>query len=164
MILTTQDFVGKYNLAINQYTESVLENAIEQTQDNILKKLLGYELASLFEADLVNGVPVSQRFLDLFNEQQIDIPCYYLFSKGIKDMLLGFTYFDYVNEQSYRNTMSGAVKTNNDLSTPVIAWNKLTTIYNSSIETYQAIQYFINQNLTVYPEYKGVAKLYYDGF
>lgn len=57
-------FVGEINVP-NAATETSLAQAIPQYEKEILIKLLGYKLYSLLTADLLNGVPQTQKYIDL---------------------------------------------------------------------------------------------------
>jgi hypothetical protein len=59
-------FVGEINIP-NASTDTSLTQAIDQYEKEILISLLGYKLYSLLIADLVNGIPVTQIYLDLVN-------------------------------------------------------------------------------------------------
>ena len=48
-------------------SETGLTQAITQYEKEILIKLLGYKLYSLLIADLSNGAPVTQKYIDLVN-------------------------------------------------------------------------------------------------
>jgi hypothetical protein len=62
-------FVGEINIP-NAATETSLTQAITQYEKEILIKLLGYKLYSLLIADLLNGVPQTQKYLDLVNGKE----------------------------------------------------------------------------------------------
>ena len=62
-------FVGEINIP-NAATETPLTQAITHYEKEILISLLGYKLYSLLIADLVNGVPVTQKYLDLVNGKE----------------------------------------------------------------------------------------------
>lgn len=163
MILKVTDFKSPYQITTNQYTSVHLANQITSTQTKILNDLLGVELANLFVSDLVNDIPVTQRFIDIFEPFQKKEGCFVLTSQGMKEMLLSFTYFYFIPEQKNRNTISGTVQNDNELALNGTDYSKLTWAYNNGIDTYKAIQYHITQNKYVYPEFLGISKKYTNG-
>ena len=62
-------FVGEINIP-NASTDTSLTQAIPQYEKEILIKLLGYKLYSLLIADLSDGVPQTQKYLDLVNGKE----------------------------------------------------------------------------------------------
>ena len=86
MIITTTDFIGEYQVPATRYSN--LDLYINKYSKLYLEKLFGVELYKLFEADLVDGVPVLDRFVVLFNALSFDKNgCVYQ-SEGIKQMLV----------------------------------------------------------------------------
>ena len=54
-------------------SETALTQAIAQYEKEILIKLLGYKLYSLLQADLVDGAPVTQIYIDLVNGKEFTL-------------------------------------------------------------------------------------------
>ena len=54
-------------------SETSLTQAITQYEKEILLKLLGYKLYSLLIADLSNGAPVTQKYIDLVNGKEFTL-------------------------------------------------------------------------------------------
>lgn len=153
-ILTTSDFKqGEYSLSLDQYTE--LDTYIAKYEKFYLLRLLGADLYALFIADLVSGVPQTQRFIDIFNAFQEDSKPCLMISEGIKEMLKAFIYFHYSRETVYQKTPTGAVIPNPEVSTN-LGYNgfNLVTAYNKGVETFNVIQWFMLDG-NDYPEYNG---------
>ena len=183
MFLQPSDFtVGIYLIATDCYDEANLQYYIDRFEKEYLQKLLGCELYQLFVDDL-NGdtppAPTSQRFIDIYEEfcedsdfANIVVRGYGKFyeddcagcgkiwiSKGMLDMLQGFIFFHYVRDQKYLNTPVGDVVNRNEVSREANGGELMfgvTERFNAAVESYQAIQYRICDNLGDYPEYKGV--------
>jgi len=156
ILIVKEELVGKFKTAINAYDG--VDSFITQYEKNYLYDLLGVELADLFIANLTNKVPVAARFLALYNVIELDVYCR-LRSAGMKDMLLGFIYFEYQRKQSVTPTITGNVRSLGENSTNISPdYSPLYLNYNSSISTYQIIQYYIGENSIDYPEYNGVSK------
>ena len=73
ILIDREDFVGKHKLT--KTIDSSLEACITDHESSYLIKLLGLELSNLFIADLTSQVPVTQRFLDIFNKIEVQDPC-----------------------------------------------------------------------------------------
>ena len=163
MFLTPSDFTGFYQISNgataqdDKITEYITEN-----QEQFLTDLLGCDLYDLFIADLVNDVPQTQRFIDIFKKFCIDNPigsgCQ-VRSKGMAVMLKGFTYYNIARNADFFNTISGNLKNEFSNSTHVSTIQMgLNERYNVALGTYNAIQWFICDNASDYPEYNGLTK------
>ncbi len=159
-IVQASDFAGKYNISQNVHTVKDLDLYIERYEKVYLIDLLGCELYELFIADLTATTPQTSQnspYTEIFNEFCIDDECKIIKSEGIKQMLIDFIYFEYVRDQNYKNTISGTVKSNTEVS-ELVSPTFLDTIFNEAIETYWAIQFFICENSIDYPTYNGQYK------
>jgi hypothetical protein len=161
ILLSNNDFIGNYSIPQNIYTKELLDYYIDENEEPILYGLLGVDLANLFIADLSNGVPQSARFLAIYNAFAYNENYQMVLSKGIKEMLKGFVYFDFVRNQQNESEISGATQKKGTNSTPSNyqgVW--LVKFYNNACDTYKAIQEYIEKENATYPEYKG-SKLNY---
>lgn len=164
IFLQTTDFdEGKYSIARNNFTEDNLQSYIDTYEPEIIKKMLGATLGGLFIAN-VNGtthLPTDARFLALYNAFITDDMNAQLIyeSKGIKEMVKGYVFFKYNQDSTIQNTMSGSVESTVE-NAQVLSLLKanIQDKYNAAIDTYNAIQWYISQNLNTYPEYNGQAK------
>jgi len=152
---------GTLLIASNKHTEDTVQAYIDENEVPYLEDMLGCELAALFIADLVNGVPQTQRFINIFDPFCFDDDCHGIQkSEGIKVMLKYFIYWEYIKQQRINNTNTGDVVNENEVSRVARPpETKLYSTYNKGIKTYDAIQWFICKNLTDYPEMKGIVKL-----
>jgi hypothetical protein len=155
ILIDTDDFVGKWSIATDDYTDDHLNDYINTYEKRFLVFLLGSELFDLFQADLVAQVPQTARFISIFNEFYIDDGSCVFVSEGMKKMLLGMVYFQYVRDQSLKNTVSGTVRNQAELATQQPAFNSVVQRWNQSTDTFQNIQWYICDNSTTYPEYNG---------
>ena len=139
LILVKSDFVGKYELAksINDGIDTVLS----QYEEIYLIDLLGYELAQLFISDLTNHIPVTPRFVTIFNQLNDE----YIRSRGIKQMMLGFIYFEYQRVNQNKSTNVGQVVNNTEVSSRASNVNWFQK-YNESINDFRSIQRYIIKN------------------
>ena len=78
----------------------------------------------------------------------------------MKDMLLGFIYFEYQKDMVTQMTPNGVVKQQNENSTPISAHTTIFGRYNESVKTFRAIQDYIMLNSSAYPKFKGKSKQY----
>ena len=100
-----------------------------------LTQLLGKTLYDLFVADLVNKVPVTARFLDLYNPFDIDDDNCLIHSDGMKEMIMGFIQFFYAREAKVVNTQHGNVVNNQENADRAVgAENGLVIELGESIE------------------------------
>ena len=158
-ITNVSDYVGEYQISTDKYSEKTLNVYISKYEKKYLDRLLGCELASLFIADLdPQGVPQTQRFIDIFNSFCKQDECGDLYeSDGIKEMLLGFIYFEYVkNNNSGVATSGNTRKVGENSKEAGSMMHDLYARYNLSAVTASSIQWFICDNMDIYPEFEGV--------
>ena len=156
MILSIQDFSGKYQVSTGMYDQAKLQDYINRYEPRYLKELFGITLYNDFQSDLLNNVPQSPNFLVLFNPLSEDLGYnFYYFngiyegvnqldSEGITEMLKGFIYFEYVKDLSNQITPIGLVKPDNENSTVAnTLFSMMYTRYNEAIRSYNSIRDFI---------------------
>jgi len=164
-IVQTSDFVGKYAVTQNSFNTFDLTDFIEKYELNYLYDLLGVELGGLMYSGITTPYtpPTSTIYQTIFNPLNLDEN--QIRSKGIKEMMLGFIFFEYTRTQNVVNTGTGNVSAQNEVSTIAI-WGHtdIYNIYNSSIDTYKAIQKYISYNESIYPTFKGICKEYTSNF
>lgn len=159
IIIDTADFeTGKFKIAQGIHTD--LDAYITRYESSYLADLLGVELKGLFVADLSAQIPVSAIYLSIFNAFQDDDGNSIKKSTGIKDMLLGFIWFEYNRDIFLKNTISGIAKTKID-SSELVGYPEtyIYSYYNESVLTYNAIQWYIENNISSYPTYNGQLKV-----
>ena len=157
ILITKLDFVGKYNLAknINDNIDAIIDNYEEQ----YLIDMLGFDLYELFKLDLVNKIPQAAIYLDIYNKFTVNIDNIVISSKGMKDMLLNLIFFEYSRFNKIKNTTSGQVVNQVEVSVP--ASNvPLFTYYNNGVKSYKAIQSFVYNDNVNYPLFEGINKKY----
>lgn len=166
-ILSTGDFSsGKYYIPINTKQTINLQTCIDLVESNYLVQLMGVELYDLFIADLVNDVPVTPKYLKIFepfNDQTND--CLTI-SDGMKEMLRGFVYYTYLSNYSSRASTTGLSIADTENSTTVSAVKfNLNQSYNEAVTTYKVIQnYMVNVSPSDYEEFEGVNLIFNHGF
>jgi hypothetical protein len=159
MILTTSDFVGKYELHTGMYVQSKLQNYIDIYEPMYLRHLFGIELYNQFIGDLSGNIPQSPNFLTVFNPLSEDSGSSFytqwgvsywnsmLISEGIKEMLKGFIYFEYAKDLSNQMTPYGNVKPISENSEVVSTlFSMMYTRYNEAINSYRSIQRYLRFN------------------
>lgn len=142
VLITTGDFVGTFAIPQNVYSD--LDSYITKYEEGYLIDLLGAAFYTAFKANLTNKVPVSQRFLNIYNSFNEDYSNRIVKSKGMKEMLKGFIYFHYMTESQYKATMQGLVVNSADTSRNMSPGNLFNYI-NDSVVSYKAIQDYIKR-------------------
>lgn len=162
-IVQATDFTENalYDIALTSQVEFELPAFIDVIEKDRLQELFGCELYDLFVADLTLNTPQepqTQIYLDVFNAFCSDDDGR---SYGIKDMLMGFIYFEWHRYNQNKSVSSGIVRMDSENSRLAnMASANLYDKYNRAIESFKAIRYYICKNNDVYPTYKGVDKCY----
>ena len=152
MFITVDDFVGKFELSVGMYSNTNIQAYIDRYEEQYLVDLFGKRMYDQFVADLdgVTGLPQSPDFIFLYNPFVDDSyfdHYYHNQSKGIKDMLLGFVYFEYTKDLISQMTPFGNVSQNSENSTvESTTYTMIYNRYNESIFSYRAIQQYIYLN------------------
>jgi hypothetical protein len=164
-IVQISDFKGKYQVSQNAFDVTSFQSFIDKYERKYLYDLLGVTLGDLLLADITTpfAVPTTLIYQTIFNELNLDNTsfCRQIRSNGIKEMLLGFIYFEYIRSKAVVNTPVGSVIAQNEVS--IIAdWNStgLYANYNEAIKSYQSIQRYILLNSVSYTDFYGSNKSY----
>lgn len=142
VLVETSDFVGVY--AIPQGVFSKLANLIANTEEGYLIDLLGADMYAAFKATVANHVPVGAKWLAIYDPFAKDLHHERIVSGGMKKMLLGLIWFDYMRQAKYQATEQGIVSNVPDTAAPDQTGN-LFQYYNRSAEWHNAIQTYITQ-------------------
>lgn len=161
-IVTTDDFVGKWEIAAeydgsgNEATD-LLQAYIDHYENEYMNKLLGAALYVLYLADPLD--PIYAKLTDAFafdSEAIVSGPGKVQVSEGLEVMLKNFIYAHFIREDLGFTTPGGVVNLTpeagsraNDNETNVFVY------YNQGVKTYKAIQQWIKENLTDYPDFNG---------
>lgn len=156
-MIVPNDFVGKW--AISQgYDDNKLQQYIDYYKPRILAQLLGVELLTEYNAD-----PTTARFVKItnalmFSSEGCDRNDIY-YSDGIKNMLLNIITAHYYKEDLGISTSGGKIKPQSSGGSLVNDnYTSAFVLYNNGITSYKTIQKYIKDNITDYPEYKGIHK------
>lgn len=152
IVLKTSDFIGNWQLAKNNYDTQNIQQAIDVRERYMLDQLLGETLAGLFIADLSNGVPITAKYVTIFN-------------LGIKYVLLSDVYHWYVTNKTVADSQSGITQPLGDAATVQNHTNQFRNAekkWNDILCYYDNIQTYILANFADYPDFAGVeASPYY---
>jgi hypothetical protein len=155
LLIKPEDFTGKNGIPQNTFSE--ISAWIDKYEEPYLAKLLGAELFKLFKADITVYLPSTPIYQALFNPFKEDDGSLLRISEGMKEMVLGFVFFEYMrNDGKFKNTISGPQVNTGETSREVgysefNIWGR----YNDSARTFQEIQWYIEKNSSDYPDYNG---------
>jgi hypothetical protein len=163
-LLETSDFTGEHRISQEQNTITVLQGYINNYQPIYLAKLLGATLADAFVADVGGGTaPTDPLFLAIFDPFQKDGDCGGLhISNGIRFYLKGLIYWHFMKDKRIQaNPVSGTSKANTENSSnSSTIESQVYDRWNESVKTMRAIQWYIEQNESDYPDYNGQRLLF----
>jgi hypothetical protein len=154
LLIVKGDFVDFYGLSLS-ISDKITPYILEY-EKKYLRELLGADLYTLFETS-VSGILPTGVYLTIFNEINSDEYGVLLHSDGMKKMLLGFVWYEYVAGTSHQHTNTGVVANVNEISLNA-GFDLAYKIYNKSIDTFKAIQYYILNNNSDYSTFAGIEK------
>jgi hypothetical protein len=156
-IVERADFVNKFEIHTMGSNDAKLQAYIDRYEVDYLVDLFGVELYNLFIDNIEDVI-----YAKLLDPILFQTNCGKIYnSKGIKDMLLGFIYFEYQRDSRVQQTINSAVKIKSNVSdrADILSMN-LYGRFNESVETFKAIQEYLQENSTDYPAFMGVDRNY----
>lgn len=162
-ITTPADFNGQYSINRNKNNEASIQACIDSVEELVLLELFGVDFKDIVLQGVVDEVVIYENLYNPFNFQD---SCDRIWqSKGIKEMLLGFVYWEWFATHSVAVVLDGQREneSENSKSASSLKANNEKR-YNDAVKTYRAIQAYINENLDIYPEFKGKGKLLMNWF
>ena len=163
LISASEDFsFGQYAINDADVTRQNLKEYVSQNERKFIYELLGVELGDLFISDLgADKKPQTQRFITIYNPLATDFGHKLSYSKGIKEIIKGLVFSEFVREQNYKNNINGSSRNLYEQGDVISANNAgIVNKYNEAIDSFCAVQYYIHENSSIYPEFKGVVKGY----
>lgn len=140
ILIVASDFTGKFAIPQNAFSD--LDGFITDTEESYLIDLLGADFYVAFKANLVNKVPVLPKYKTLYDPLAFDYGNKSYDSKGMKKMLLGFIFFDYMRQIKYKPTEMGMVSNVMDTS-KTEAVGSLYKYLNDATEIHNIIQVYV---------------------
>ena len=112
VLSSSEDFnFGKYQINDADVTRQNLKEYVKQNEKKLIYELLGIELGDLFIADLdADKKPQTQRFIKIFEPLAFNFGHKLIMSDGIKELLQGFVFSEFVKEQNFKNNINGSGK------------------------------------------------------
>ena len=166
-ILTTNDFPkGKYELHTGMYDQARIDEYITRYETRYLVELFGKELYDEFIADLTlgGGTPTEARFLKLWEPLFIDCPSGsgVIQSEGVKELLKGFIYYEYVQDLiNQMSSIGNVVPVGENSEKATTLYTTMYGRYNDAVKSWRTIQYEICiESPAEYPNFSGNAKYF----
>lgn len=155
MIVSIGDFTGKYELHTGIYDQAKITDYIAKYEPRYMRELLGAQMYADFVSDLdqQSNEPKSPNFQTLYNPFAVDVTLYRILeSEGIKTMLIGFIYFEYIKDTNNTITPFGNTVSRSELSKLATSLQSLMyNRYNESVRTFMAIREYIVLNWNNFP-------------
>lgn len=156
LLITNAAFTGKFSVAHDTTSNTKIDAYIARYEEDYLRKLLGVTLFNLFKTNYQAGPPPTGVYLTIFNAFAQDHSGCVIESKGMADMITGFLWWEYVKDLKRRINLSGISADKSENSREMTFDEAdISSIYNESKKTWDAIQWYITQNKTDYPDYNG---------
>lgn len=153
-IVTTTDFVNKFELTLTDFNTAKLTAYIDRYETITLIELMGKELYDLYVIGIAGADPIYETLRDPFTIQLTSGQI--LDSRGLIDMLTGMIYFYYSRDINTQVTSNGNVISKGENSDKASAFQaNVQSRWSESKKTYLAIQDYINEYSTVYPSFLG---------
>jgi hypothetical protein len=150
------DFTGKFEIHTQGTTAIKLADYITRYEESYLVDMLGVELYDLLMVD-----PEIAPYSTIVEPLKFQENCEIYISRGFKDMLLGFIYFEFQRDMKVQQTVNSAVKIKSNVSDRAgILDMNLYGRFNESMETYKAIQQYVINNSADFPTFQGVERGY----
>lgn len=146
LFLTPNDFTGRFELHTGMFDQPKLVDYIQRYESHYLIQLLGANMYDQLQSDYdpFTSSFWSPNFEFLANPFHVDVNNGFgetIISDGMKTMLLGFIYWEYIKDTINQMTPIGNVIPQNQNSTPnSTIYSSMWSRYNEAIKTFRAIQ------------------------
>lgn len=156
-ITAPNDYIGQYVISNSTIKELKIQACIDSVETTILCELFGVDFKDIVLQGVVDLDPIYEKLFNSFNYQD---SCDRIWvSKGVKEMLLGFVYFQWYATHQSSETINGMRNKESENSSQTTSIQANTEQrYNEAVKTYRAIQAYIVDHLEDYPEFKGITK------
>lgn len=158
-LVETSDFIGEFKCPADPFNVQLLQLAIDENVDSVIRRIFGSELGNEIIAYIANPLPVNPDFEQLINPFQVDqnttCDCHsdLLESKGLKYALIAYIYREFQIDAKLTPTQVGG------LTRPKVELNDSDMLpqaqvimkYNKGVKTIWAIQCYTRSNRDVYP-------------
>ena len=157
MIATVDDFnLGIKNIPELDDTDLPISEEVEayiaQYEIKLLRHLLGYELAKNLELynDLV--IPVADPVYDnILNGKEFGEGGEKDIYEGIKNAIIYYVFWNYLNETQTKLTSSGEIAPNVENSKQMSSIPRLVIVWNLMVDDNINLITMLNENLAIYP-------------
>ena len=133
MIVSLTDFVADYCISTDDYTSADLEKFISKKEVEVISHLLGANLYVTLNTEFNdnNGILVTQRLIDIFNEGVLSFGCTEYYYCGMKNLIAKAMFFKYAIHQRNINTISGNIQHKHEVaSSSAYSKTELARIWN----------------------------------
>ena len=156
-IVSISDFVGEFQLQQDNNTESKFDLIRDEHSRTYVRRLLGAELGNLFLTDLdANGpTALTARFQSIYDAFEEDFNYEIIESKGLKFFIKSVVWFYYARQNNVIVSLGGNKAATSQNSEPTNNGIWMAHMFNKGVETANAIQWYILQNASTYPEFNG---------
>jgi hypothetical protein len=156
-LISSQDFTGIYAVGKNILTSTEIEQFIALKEDAYCSMLFGAEFWDEIKATITgddSSEPLYDVLIKPFNK---DVRCDVLNSTGLKNMLIGLIYFDFIAHSSTRPNFAGGLSAKKAENSEVSVFPQIQAHdkWNESVMTSRSIQAYIRANRKDYPLFKG---------
>ncbi len=148
-IITSTDFVGKYQVTQNPKKKAKIESYIENCYRTYIYQILGAVMGKEFIADLEanNGVPIIPKFVELYVPFVFDESNCFIDgvreSIGMKNIILGLVYLDITRDANFYNSAAGNKKVTGENSVFADMRDKCSENWKKSIVSVTIVQWYI---------------------
>lgn len=156
-ILQTTDFTGFHKLAGSIENDTLLQSYIDKYEKSYINKVFGIALGKLIVADILANdgiVPLDPNYLKVWNsfEEVGDDDAQYV-SEGMSEILKSCIFWHYIVETTTQHTQAGVTGPGIDTQARAASGRYAENRWNNMLSSWEAIQCFISENDTDYPDY-----------
>jgi len=164
IILELSDFDNFYGIAQSIQQNPKLQAYIDRFEESYIKRILGVELGQKFIDDIKgddsDSSALEDRFLAILEPFIKQDSCKHIHeSKGMKAILAGLIYSEFVEDDQLKNSQSGVIinqSETSDVASVGNAFEFASAKWNSSVISIHAIQWLCGCfDIKTYPEYEG---------
>jgi hypothetical protein len=155
-LLTPEEFIGLHKLAGSIENDILLQQYIDEYEKDAVYKLFGITMgkAMIADAGYSGGTWANANLEKVFKPfQEVGSGDEQWVSKGLKEILKAYILWHYASKTTVQHTQAGVTTDNVDTQSKVDPGRFAETRWNQMLDSWEAIQAYIDENSADYPDY-----------
>jgi hypothetical protein len=152
LLITHNDFVGEYNLSINELNQGDFNSFVSVRQVEFLRKIFGVTMYNEYKTGM-ETLPIESKWTDLNDGCDFTYSDYAYHFDGVKEALKAYVYSQWLQSRYVFNVSSGNVILKNENAENTDPAFLVQKANNKCIEICDQLRCFVYANTATYPNF-----------